>query len=91
MHYVISYDMPNDRRRVKMAKILLDFGNRVQYSVFEASLDKKLFDKLLKRVNSVVDEQEDNVRIYPLCAICENGIINIGKGDVLEDKDVYIL
>ena len=38
--------------RVKLAKVLLDFGDRVQYSVFEAALDKKLFDKLVKRVNN---------------------------------------
>jgi len=38
MLYVISYDIPDDERRLKVAKILLDFGRRVQYSVFEAHL-----------------------------------------------------
>jgi len=29
MLYVISYDIPDDERRLKVAKILLDFGRRV--------------------------------------------------------------
>ncbi len=91
MHYVISYDIPDDRRRAKLAKLLLDFGERVQYSVFEAVLDQKLFDKLLQRVNSVINDEEDSVRIYPMCATCETGIMILGKGQVLADKDVYIL
>ena len=91
MRYVISYDIPDDRRRVKLAKILLDFGDRVQYSVFETLLDQKLFYRLLQRVNDTIDKQEDSVRIYPLCATCENGAMIIGQGKIIEDKDVYIL
>ena len=33
---VVSYDVPDDRRRTRLADRLLDFGVRVQYSVFEA-------------------------------------------------------
>jgi len=91
MHYIISYDIPDDRRRTKLANVLLDFGERVQYSVFEAALDGKLFDNLLRRINNEINEQEDSVRIYPMCAICEKGIMVLGKGHILEDKDVYIL
>src|SRR5262245_31991344 len=35
MFYLIAYDIPNDQRRTKVAKTLEDFGDRVQYSVFE--------------------------------------------------------
>ncbi len=91
MHYIISYDIPNDRRRTKLAKMLLDFGDRVQYSVFEARLDQELFDKLIKGINRTINEQEDSVRIYPMCATCQKGMIIIGKGPVVEDQDVYIL
>ena len=91
MYYVISYDIPDNRRRTRLAKVLLDFGERVQYSVFEADLDKKLFDRLLQRVNNEINDQEDSVRIYPLCSTCETGITIFGQGQVIEDKDVYIL
>ena len=32
--YVIAYDIPNDRRRQKIADLLEGYGKRVQYSVF---------------------------------------------------------
>lgn len=44
--YVISYDISNDRRRNKIAKILLDYGRRVQYSVFECEMNQKSFKEL---------------------------------------------
>ena len=33
--YVVSYDIGSDKLRNKVAKVLLGYGNRVQYSVFE--------------------------------------------------------
>jgi CRISPR-associated endonuclease Cas2 len=35
---LVSYDIPDDRRRTKLAHTLKDFGQRVQYSVFECLL-----------------------------------------------------
>ncbi len=35
MRFLISYDIPDDRRRTKLAHFLLDYGDRVHYSVFE--------------------------------------------------------
>ncbi len=91
MHHIISHDIPNDKRRTKLARLLLDFGDRVQYSVFEARLEQKLFDKLIQRINRVIKDQEDSVPIYPMCAICQKGMMIIGKDQVVEDQDVYIL
>jgi CRISPR-associated protein Cas2 len=90
MFYVVSYDIPDDRKRDAMAKILLDFGSRVQYSVFECILDNELLDKMIARVSQVISE-EDRVSIYPLCARCEAGIRIFGKGEVTKDEKVYIL
>ena len=41
MLIVVSYDVPDDRRRTRLAHILKDFGERVQYSVFECRLDER--------------------------------------------------
>ena len=91
MHHMISHDIPNDKRRTKLARLLLDFGDRVQYSVFEARLEQKLFDKLILPINKVIKDQEDSVPIYPMCATCQKGVMILGKGQVVEDQDVYIL
>ena len=91
MFCLVSYDIPDDRRRLKLAKTILDFGRRVQYSVFECLIDLPLLVELTKRIEAVVEENEDSVRIYTLCAGCEKQVQIIGQGEVSEDKDVYIL
>jgi len=91
MRYLISYDIPDNKRRLKLAKRLLDFGNRVQYSVFEAVLEQVFFEKMIKTINIIIDETEDSVRIYPLCAMCEANIKIIGRGTIPQEEEVYIL
>jgi CRISPR-associated protein Cas2 len=91
MFYLVSYDISDNKRRRKVAEILLDYGDRVQYSVFECILDKKLLDKMIGSIYKTVSEDEDSVRIYTLCAGCVKDIAVIGYGEVSEDKDVYII
>jgi len=47
--YVITYDIPVDRRRNKVATALEDHGRRVQYSVFEANLTSAQIAALRRR------------------------------------------
>lgn len=91
MFYLVSYDIPDDRRRVRLANVLKDYGGRVQYSVFECLLSQELFAKMVNRIEAIIMETEDSVRIYGLCANCERVIRVIGTGEVSHDKDVYIL
>src|SRR5436309_16012651 len=39
--YVIAYDIPDDKRRTKIHKVLLGFGKWTQYSLFECFLSGK--------------------------------------------------
>ena len=87
----VSYDIPDDKRRTKLAKTIKDFGDRVQYSVFECILEKDLLDKMANRIDKIIVEKEDSVRIYPLCGNCEREIRVIGKGEVTKNEDVYII
>jgi CRISPR-associated protein Cas2 len=91
MLYLVSYDIPDDKRRTRLAKILKDFGDRVHYSVFEFILERELLDKMIARIEDIISEDEDSVRIYSLCGACEKSIKIIGTGEVTEDKDVYIV
>ena len=43
------------------------------------------------RIDKIVVEKEDSVRIYSLCANCEREISVIGKGEVSKNEDVYII
>src|ERR1700745_1054007 len=55
MLYVVSYDIPDDRRRTRVHSALTGFGTWVQYSVFECFLDRKqrvlLEARLLKEIH----------------------------------------
>ncbi|MBI2190414.1 MAG: CRISPR-associated endonuclease Cas2 [Planctomycetes bacterium] len=54
------------------------YGDRVQYSVFEAILDRVLFDNLVNDVKAIIDPAEDRVVIYPLCAACVKKHVALG-------------
>ncbi len=69
MFVVVCYDIPSDRRRNKVGKILEGFGTRVQKSVFECDLQSKHLQKLKQKVTKVLKD-EDSVRYYYLCAEC---------------------
>ncbi len=90
MFCIVSYDISDNKKRNKVAKILLDYGTRVQYSVFECNLDDDLLKKMTSRVSKVVSE-DDSVRIYALCAKCKATVKIFGSGKLTEDEEVYIL
>jgi CRISPR-associated protein Cas2 len=73
------------------AKALKDFGNRVQYSVFECLMGAKELNEMRERVIDLTDHEEDSVRIYSLCSECEDKVDIIGTGARTEDPDVYVL
>jgi len=64
--YVISYDIPCDRRRQKIANLLEGYGERVQYSVFECILTPRKYEELCQRLKKHFREGEDSLRFYPL-------------------------
>jgi CRISPR-associated protein Cas2 len=90
MLYIVSYDIPDDKKRDRVAKTLLDFGTRVQYSVFECIMDDKLLGKMTARLKRIISV-EDSIRIYALCAKCDKVVKVLGSGKVTKNEDVYIL
>ena len=90
MHYTIAYDITDDKRRNKVAKILKDFGKRVQYSVFECNVDRQAFLRLQNRLEKAMNMSEDTITFYYLCAACEKQIERIGLNKGL-DKQSYIV
>jgi CRISPR-associated protein Cas2 len=76
--YVIAYDIPNDKRRTKVHKILLGYGKWTQYSLFECFLTRKQLVLLRSRLTEHLVEQEDSVRFYPLCASCVSKVETVG-------------
>lgn len=88
---LVAYDVPDDKRRLRIAKILEDFGTRVQYSVFECHLETRHLERLKKRLSRVAEDEKDSIRIYRLCRSCVDGIEIMGGGVVTPDPEVYIV
>lgn len=91
MFYLVSYDIPDTPRRTKISKTLKDFGERVQYSVFECLLDQVLLDKMVYRLEKIIEKEEDSIRIYGLCGNCEKAVKVMGLGVVTKDDKYFIL
>ncbi len=64
--YIVTYDIPCDKRRKKIANLLEGYGQRVQLSVFECLLTKQKYEQLKQRLKKQVKIEEDSVRFYPL-------------------------
>ncbi|MGY2838709.1 CRISPR-associated endonuclease Cas2 [Thermostichus sp. MS-CIW-41] len=45
--YVITYDIPDNKRRKKVSDLLEGYGRRVQYSVFECRLEQHQYQDLI--------------------------------------------
>lgn len=68
--YIVCYDVSDDKIRNRITKVLLKFGNRVQFSVFEVQLkSKNELDILLEKLRKVADDNTD-IRLYRLCENC---------------------
>ena len=78
--YVVAYDITTDRRRNKMAKLLADYGHRVNYSVFECEVAVARFQELLQKVGVIINKKKDQVLFYPLCRSCKAKAVRIGVG-----------
>ena len=91
MFTIVAYDIKDDKRRNRVAKTVKDYGTRVQYSVFECNLEDKILERMKDRLCSVIDKDDDNIRIYKLCNSCRGAIQIFGSGKVTEDEDIYIV
>lgn len=71
MFVLVTYDVstttPAGRRRLtKAAKACLDYGQRVQNSVFECQIDSTQWTTLKLRLLDLFDPKEDSLRFYYL-------------------------
>ena len=91
MLYVVSYDIPDDRRRTRVHSALTGFGTWVQFSVFECFLNRKQRLLMESRLLEEIHQREDTVRIYGLCAACKTKVDVLGRGDAPREDTIYIL
>ena len=64
--WIVAYDIADDRRRNRLARLLATRMDRVQESVFEGWLVAVDMRRLLVEVAAVIELGTDAVRAYPL-------------------------
>lgn len=90
IYVVVAYDIGDNRRRLRVARKLYRGLERVQRSVFEGEIPARRLERLVGEVIPLLEEQ-DSLRVYPLCRVCRRRIQVYGQGPVLADPDVWVL
>ncbi len=91
MFMVVCYDVVDDKKRTRLAKIMVNYGRRVQKSVFECELDDRMFLRMKDAVEKVIDWEEDSVRYYVLCKNCKGNVTVSGTGVLREEEEEVIV
>ena len=96
MLVLVSYDVSTTdskgpRRLNKVAKTCEDFGQRVQYSVFECIVDPAQWAVLKQRLIDEIDQERDSLRFYYLGANWRRRVEHIGAKKTLDQEGPLIV
>lgn len=86
---LVSYDVSTadargQGRLRKVAKTCLDFGQRVQNSVFECDVDPARWTLLKSRLESIIDPKKDSLRYYYLGSNWRRRVEHVGAKPTLD-------
>lgn len=90
MYLLVAYDVstvtPAGQKRLRrVAKVCLDYGQRVQNSVFECKVAPEEYVTLKKRLLAIIDHRVDSIRLYNLGQNWKQRVEHYGKN---QDYDI---
>lgn len=96
MMVLVTYDVNTQsafgRKRLrKVAKECLNYGTRVQNSVFECNVDNYIYKKLKNELLDIIDEDEDSLRFYIIGDKYKNSIEHYGVENGVDVEGALIL
>ena len=92
MLYLVAYDIPSDRLRSRVAKVLEAFGARVQGSVFEVRLPEAERPELERALAALFGGKlAGEIRVYPVCEKCYRMAFAVGDVTVGDPTKGWIL
>ena len=96
MMVLITYDVetitPSGRKRLRqIAKQCVNFGQRVQNSVFECLIDPATFTELRFKLESIIDPEADSLRYYFLGNNFRNRIEHVGHKESYDPEGTLII
>lgn len=95
MMVLVSYDVAMDesgqRRLRRVAKVCKNFGQRVQYSVFECLVDPTLWVRVRQKLIDEIDPEIDSLRFYFLGANWKKRVEHIGAKKVVDPEGLLLV
>jgi len=90
---LVSYDVNTEdkegkRRLARVAKACKNYGQRVQYSVFECSVNEMGLERLRAKARSIIDPETDSLRIYHLRGRREDYLEAYGVDKYIDFQEV---
>jgi CRISPR-associated protein Cas2 len=96
MLILITYDvnttgLGGKRRLNKVSKMCLNYGQRVQNSVFECILDSTQFKQVKYELEEIINIEEDSLRFYNLGDKYKTKVEHIGTKESFDIEGTLIL
>lgn len=96
MMVLITYDVsttsPEGRKRLRnVAKQCVNFGQRVQNSVFECLLDPAQFVMLKNKLEKIINTDEDSLRYYSLGSNWRRRVEHVGAKAAFDPEGSLII
>ncbi|MCI8387288.1 MAG: CRISPR-associated endonuclease Cas2 [Clostridiales bacterium] len=96
MLVIITYDVNTEdaagkKRLRKVAKQCVNYGQRVQNSVFECQLDAAKLREVEGILEKLIDKDKDSLRFYMLGNAYENKVKHIGAKPSFDVTDAMIV
>lgn len=96
MQVLITYDVSTttaagERRLRQVAKVCVDYGQRVQNSVFELNIYPSDLVQIKDKLNAIIDPEMDSIRIYNLGKNWEGRVETLGKNEAYNPETDLLL
>lgn len=96
MMVLVSYDVmvtscDGPKRLRKVAKACTNYGQRVQFSVFECVIDPTQWVSLKHQLESIIDHNTDSLRYYYLGAKWQNKVEHVGAKPSINFENALIV
>ena len=88
---VSTADAAGRKRLSKVAKICVNYGQRVQNSVFECMLDPTQLTLVRSKLRKIINEETDSLRIYNLGDKYASRIEHYGAKSSYDPQEVIML
>lgn len=92
-NWLVIYDIRDEKRLQKVAKVMESYGIRVQKSVFEIIAKPSTINELYHKIEEIINEDEDFVVYFEVCTEDwqKQSKYGPGKFEILENESYNIL